>query len=46
MQNQPYAPPEKDPHNKANSAPRQLQKQMRGSALVDTYFQLQDTKPE
>jgi len=45
-QHQLYAPPKKDPHSKANSASRQFQKQMSSSALVDTDFQLQDTKPE
>lgn len=41
-----YALPEKDPRSKADRAPGELQKQMSGSALVDTFFQFQDTKPE
>lgn len=41
-----YAPPEKDHHSKANSASRQVQRQMSDSAVMHSSIQPQDTKAE
>lgn len=39
-----YAAPEKDPHSKASSASKQVQRQMNDTALMDSSVQPQDTK--
>lgn len=41
-----YAPPEKDPHSKANSASRRVQRQMSDSAPMHGHVQPRDTKAE